>query len=482
MIKSYIRLGICLCVGLLPALVSNAQVAEKWGLRKCVEYALEHNISIRQADVQSRIVALTYEQSKLSQYPSLGLQNSTGYQFGRSIDPSTNEFTNERILFANHSLNVNLDLFNWFSKKNTIAANRLQADAYVEGVEKARNDIALNVANAFLQIVLNSEQTKISDVQVKQSLEQVNMIRKQVDAGALPELNLAEMETQLATDSATLITANSNYALSVLQLKALLNIDADAPFDVELPPVEMIPVEPLSELDPAAVYQLATANMPQQKINDLNLQAAIRNAAAAKGNMFPSLSLFGGFDSRYSNAQRLFPGNFVNTVVPIGFVDVNGTSYVVNTQNEMPTTFTKNTYFRQLNNNFSQAIGLSLNIPIFNGGMARTNWKKAKLNVQSVELQKELDSKTLKQDIYQAHANAVASLQTFNAQRKSVETAQKAYDFAKKRFDVGLLNTIDLITNQNNLFRARINMVSAQADYVFKMKLLEFYRGQGLKL
>ncbi len=482
MIKSPIKLGACLFSFLLTSLFAKAQEPAKWDLRKCVEYALEHNISVRQADVQARIVALTYEQSKLSQYPSIFLQNSSGYQFGRSIDPSTNEFTNERILFANHALNVNLDLFNWFSKKNTIAANRLQAEAYTEGVEKAKNDIALNVANAFLQIVLNAEQIKISDVQVKQSMEQVDIIRKQVTAGALPELNLAEMETQLATDSANLITANSNYILSVLQLKALLNIDADAAFDVAIPPVELIPVEPLAELDPAVVYQLATTNMPQQKINDLNLQAAIKNVAAAKGGMFPSLSLFGGLDSRYSNAQKLFPRNFINSVVPIGFVDVNGTNYIVNTQTEVPTTFTKNTYFRQLNNNFSQGVGLSLNIPIFNGGAARTNWKKAKLNVISVELQKEFDSKTLKQDIYQAHANAVAAMQKFNAQSKSVETAQKAYDFAKKRFDVGLLNTIDLITNQNNLFRAKINMVSAQADYVFKMKLLEFYKGQGLKL
>lgn len=459
-----------------------SQAGEKWDLRECVEYAIKNNISVRQADVQARIVALTYEQSKLSQLPSLSFQTSAGYQFGRSIDPATNEFTNEKILFANHGLNMNLDLFNWFSKKNTIAANRFTAEAYTEGVEKAKNDIALNVANAYLQILLNFEQIKVSDVQVKQSLEQVNTIRKQVEAGALPELNLAEMETQLATDSSNLITAQTNYTLSILQLKALLNIDADTPFDVELPPVELIPVEPLSELDPAVVYHLAITNLPQQKINDLNLQAAIKNVAAARGNMYPSLSLFGGLDSRYSNAQKLFPKNYVNTVIPIGFVDVNGVNYIVNTQTEMPTAFTKNTYFRQLNNNFSQGVGLSLNIPIFNGGMARTNWKKAKLNVEAVELQKELDSKTLKQDIYQAHANAVAALQKFNATRKSVETAQKAYDFARKRFDVGLLNTIDLITNQNNLFRARINLAQAQADFVFKMKLLEFYKGQGLKL
>lgn len=483
MMKRCIKLVFCLftCTVFFGKTVW-AQTAEKWDLRKCVEYAMENNISVRQADVQSRIIALTYEQSKLSQYPSVNLQNSAGPQFGRSIDPSTNQFTNEKILFARHSLNVNLDLFNWFSKKNTIAANRFQAEAYVQGVEKAKNDIALNVANAYLQILLNSEQIKISDVQVKQSVEQLGNVKKQVDAGSLPELNLAEMEAQLANDSSTLITAQANYTLSILQLKALLNIDADKPFDVEIPPVELIPVEPLADLDPAAVYLLATTNLPQQKINELNLQSAIKNVAAAKGTLYPSLSFFGGLDASYSDAQKLLPKNFVNTTVPIGFVEVNGTDYIVNTQRELPTGVTKNTYFRQLNNNFSQSIGLGLNIPIFNGGTARTNWKKAKLNVTNVELQNELDAKTLKQDIYQAHANAVASLQKFNAAGKSVETSQKAYDFAKKRFDVGLLNTIDLITNQNNLFRAKINKVSAQADYVFKMKLLEFYKGQGLKL
>ncbi|MGZ8523202.1 MAG: TolC family protein [Chitinophagaceae bacterium] len=485
MMKLCIKLGFCLFTcAVFPGKAVWSQTAEKWDLRKCVEYAIENNISVRQADVQARLFALTYEQSKLSQYPSINLQNSAGTQFGRSIDPSTNQFTNDKILFANHSLNVNLDLFNWFSKKNTIAANRFQAEAYVQGVEKAKNDIALNVANAYLQILLNSEQIKISDVQVKQSVDQVGNVRKQVDAGSLPELNLAEMEAQLANDSSTLITAQANYTLSILQLKALLNIDADKPFDVEIPPVELIPVESLADLDPAAVYSLATANLPQQKINDLNLQAAMKNVAAAKGNMYPSLSLFGGLDSRYSDAQKLRVNSFVKDFVNIGSVTVGGTPYLVSTleQQTIPTGFSKNTYFRQLSDNFSQSIGLGLNIPIFNGGVARTNWKKAKLNVTNVELQNELDAKTLKQDIYQAHANALASLQKFNAAGKSVETSQKAYDFAKKRFDVGLLNSIDLITNQNNLFRAKINKVSAQADYVFKMKLLEFYKGQGLKL
>lgn len=456
-------------------------MAQKWSLRQCVEYAMDKSISVRQADVQARIDALTLEQSKLARLPSASMQNNGGYQFGRSIDPTSNQFTTAEILFANHSLNIGLDLFNWFSKKNTVIANTYRAEAARAGVEKARSDIALNVANAYLQILLSREQINISEVQVKQSKEQVDNISKQVKEGALPELNLMEMEAQLSNDSATLINAQANYGLSVLQLKALLNIEADVPFEVEEPSVESIPVETLSELEPAAVYELAVKNMPQQKINELNLKAAIKNVSVQKAAMYPSLTLFGGLDTRYSNAERLYASTFTNTFVPIGRTP---TGEIVTTLDErlVPTTFSKNTYFRQINNNFGQSVGLSLNIPIFNAGIARTNWRKAKLNVESVELQKELDGQTLKQDIYQAHLNAVAALQKFQASQKAVATSQKAYEFARKRFDVGLLNSIDLITNQNNFFRARINLLSAQYDYVFKMKLLEFYKGQGLKL
>lgn len=447
MILRYLLVSVCLYISTGPVL---SQQAEKWDLKKCIDYGMEHNISVRQADVQARVTALTWSQSRLGLFPSVNQQNNAGYQFGRSIDPVTNEFTNQRFLFANHSLNANVDLFNWFSKTNTVAANKYAAQAGAAGVDKAKNDIALNIANAYLQILLNAEQVNISKVQVQQSIEQVRVVTIQVNAGALPELNQAELETQLANDSSTLITAQANYTLSILQLQAILNIPADQPFDVEIPPVESIPIDPLSELDPHAVYKLAEVNMPQQQINLLNLKSAKKNVLALKGRLYPALGLFGGLDTRYSN--RGFPGLIIDK------------------------------YPRQISDNFSQSVGVTLNIPIFNGGLARTNWKKAQLNVTNVELQSEQDAQTLKQDIWQSHTNAVAALQKFNASKQGVVSSQKAYDFAKARFDIGLLNSLDLITNQNNLFRAKINLVLAQYDYVFKMKLLEFYKGQGLKL
>ncbi|MEJ0103080.1 MAG: TolC family protein [Bacteroidota bacterium] len=455
---------------------------DKWDLRRLVEYAMQNNISVKRQDIQARLSALTYKQSRLSQFPTAEIQNSGGYQFGRSIDPTSNQFTTQEILFVNHSLNVGVDIFNWFSKKNTVAGNRYQAEAAEAAVEKAKNDIALNVANAYLQVLLNAEQIKISEVQVKQSIDQVNITSKQVNAGALPELNLLELQTQLANDSTTLISAKANYTLSVLQLQALLNIPADAPFDVDIPEIEKIPVETLADLQPENVYKLAIANLPQQKMNNLLLLASQKNVAAAKGALYPTLSAFGGLDTRYSNAERQYIKSYGYSVDSVGYVAIGANQLPVNVGSKIPVTFGKNNYFKQVSNNFGQSVGLGLRIPIFNGGVARTNLEKAKLNVKDIELQKEADAQTIKQDIYQSYTSATAALQKFNSSAKSVESAQRAYDFAKKRYDIGLLNTIDLITNQNNLFRAKINLVSAQYDYVFKMKLLEFYKGQGLKL
>ncbi|WP_346236607.1 TolC family protein [Niabella insulamsoli] len=471
-----------LFVLLLSILTDPSAAQEKWNLKRCVDYAIANNISVKQADVQARFDKLTHDQSVLALYPRINSQHSGGFQFGRSIDPTSNQFTTNQILFANHGLDVGLDLFNWFSKKNTVKANDYLAQASVAKLEKAKNDIALNVANAYLAALLNKEQINVSQVQVDQSREQFDIIKKQVAAGALPELNQAESETQYITDSANLITAQTNYTLSLLQLKALLNLEADAPFDIEAPPVESIPVETLAELDPAIVYQSALENLPQQKINNLTLKATEKNVAVAKAALYPSISLFGGLSSRYSNAQRTIPNSFQTIVVPVGNVDVDGVSYPVTSQITQPLGYDRNTYFRQLSNNFSQNVGLGLNIPIFNGGSARINWQKARLQVENQQLLQEQDTRTLKQDIYQSYTNAVAALQKYNASVIAVASAQKAYDFGKKRFDVGLLQPIDLILNQNNLFRAKINKLSAQYDFVFKMKLLEFYKGLGLKL
>jgi len=477
MISRFSKLFILL---LLSGNYLNSQ--EVWDLRKCVEYALENNITVRQADLQIRFAELDLQQNRLSQYPSANFSSNFGYSSGRNQDPTNFGLITTGYTFNSSSLQTGVDIFNWFSKKNTVAAKTLDLEATKAGMEKAKNDVALNVAVAYLQVLLAREQVTLAKSQVALTISQLQSTRLQVDAGNLPELNAANLESVLAVDSSALVSAEINANKLLLQMKVLLNIDPAKLFEIATPPVNLIPVESLADLQPEAVYNLATVNMPQQKVDDLNVQAALKTVKAARGSMYPTFSLFASLGTSFNNrAKEIKSSALVNA--PIGKVNVSGVDYQVFPNTPFTTyNYGKINYFDQLNQNLRQSIGINISVPIFNGGNLKTAWQRFKLNVQQRELQKEQNRFTLKQDIYNAYNDAVAALQKFHADSKTVETSQKAYDFAIKRYELGLLSTFDLVTTQTNLSKAKIQRLYSQYDYVFKMKLLEFYKGQGLKL
>jgi outer membrane protein len=484
-----IKKVLLLAISFAACRVAGAQ--QKWDLQKCVAYALANNISVRQTDLQSKFSELTYQQSKSSQYPTLSFGNSSSYRLGRSENPSTGVLEDKNFFSQGFQLNTGVSIFNWFSKKNSIEADRLTVEADKAQTKKIQDDIALNVAVAYLQVLLSKEQINIAKVQVSQTKAQLENTRKRVNAGVLPELNAAELEAQLARDSSNLIGNEATVRQSVLQLKALLNLDAAADFDLDTPPVDKIPIESLGELQPDAVYALALANLSQQKVNELRLLSAKKNVDAAKAQLYPTISAFGSLGTNYVHFKSrpfydpVFQGNYnTNSLFR---ANVGGVFYPVDVPifepSTAPTRFIKaDKYGNQLNSNFGQSVGISINVPIFNGRSAQTNWERSKLNVKQLELTKEQDNQKLKQDIYKAYNDATAALQKFNANKKTVETSAKSYDFASKRYNLNLLSTYDLLNSQNNLQRAKIELLVAQYDYVFKMKLLEFYRGQGLKL
>jgi len=456
---------------------------DSWNLKRAVEYALANNISVKQADIQARIADLNLKQSKLMQVPTANISGNAGVNAGRSIDPTTNLFTNTQLFSTGFSLTSAVTIFNFFSVRNNIEGNKLDNEAARANIDKIRNDIALNVATAYLMVLVSEEQENIAKLAVQLTLQNFDNTKKRVETGVLPELNLAELEAQLALDSSNLITASNTVKQNILQLKAILNVDAGERFVVETPPVSKIPVLSLEELQPEYVYAEAVKNLPQQKVNDLRIKAAEKYLTSARGQMYPTFSLFAGLGTNYAN-------NKIPNVlrVPTGTLDttgakanVNGTLYDVVTPgfNNIVTTSTT-PFGTQLSDNFRQNIGIQVNIPLFNNGQARTNWEKSKLNVNSLQLQKDLDLIILKQDIYTAYNDASTAIQKYHAGIKGVQTAEKAYTFAQKRYDVGLLPTIDLLTNQNNLNRARVQLAQAEVDYVFRLKLLEFYKGKGI--
>jgi outer membrane protein len=455
-----------------------------WDLRRCVDFAIKNNIQVRQNKVQEEIADLTLKQSSASRIPNLNFQGSTGGQFGRSIDPATNLFTNNAISFVNTAFNSNVTLFNWFSLKNQVAANRLSAEAARAQTLVIQNDISLNVAASYLQALLSREQMRIAAVQVEQVKEQLAITRKRVEAGSLPELNAAELSAQLARDSATFVAAESQFEINQLNLKALLNLDAAVPFKIAIPQADAIPVDPIATLQPAEVFEMAVTQQPRQQANLLRLEAAQKNSLAAKAAMYPTISAFANIQSAYSSAFETLPkGQNITTIVPTqSFVTVSGSNYNVNTPITRPEGFVNANLWRQLDYNRRQILGVSLNVPIFNGLQAKTQYQRARLNESTLQLQMLADTLQLKQDIYQAYQSAVNALNTFQSRQRSVEAAQYSYDLGAKRYEVGLLPVIELITLQNNLLRARIDEVSSQYDYIFRLKVLEFYKYNTIKL
>lgn len=467
---------------------TSVKAQQKWNLLQCIQYAMDNNLTVKQTALQEKFSELTLKQSKLSQYPNLNFSNSSSFNSGRNQNPTSFSLTTQSYFSDNMQLQTSGDIFNFFSKKNTIAANEWELLAARANTDKLKNDIALTVANFYLQALLATEQVEIAGVQLQQSQAQYDNTRKLVDAGNLPELNAAELEAQVARDSASVISARGNVTAAVLSLKAYMSIDAAQPFEIDTPPVEKIFVEKIADLQPEAVYASALANLPQQKYDDFKLKAATKNAAAVKGMMYPTLGGFGSLSTGYiASRTPIYAQIPTGNTTPTGLITVvNGVAYnVVSpdlTQGNKIGYFKSDAFGTQLSDNFRQSIGLSISVPIFNGGSARTNYEKAKLNIKTLELQKAISNQNTKQDIYTAYNNAIVALEKFNAGKKAVEAAERSYGYAQKRYEVGMLSTFELITNQNNLFTQRLQNTLDQFDYVFKMKVLEFYKGQGLKL
>ena len=465
----------------------NAQ--QKWNLQSCVEYAMKNNYNVSQSEVQAKINALSYKQSKLSQIPSATFGTNSAFNSGSNQDPTTFSRVTENYISAGMQLQSSAEIFNFFSKKYTIASNHWELMANLANVSKIKNDIALSTANAYLQVLLSLQQVKITEIQIQQTQSQLNTTNKMVEAGTLPPLNSTQLEAQLANDSSNYISAKGNASQTILSLKALMNIDASVLFEIEEPSVDSIPLELIADLQPEYVYEQALKNQPQQLSDEYKLKAAQKMKLASKASMYPTVSAFGNLSSSYLYfTPKPIYNKILNGYQSTGLIATDGNGVVYDVQSpdfingDISTYYKSKSFSAQFSDNLRKSIGISISVPLFNGSNAKTMYEKSKLNVQSIEIQKAQNNQKLKQDIYQAYDAAVVALQKYNASNKSVEANTKAYDYAVKRFNIGALSTFDLISTQNNLLRAKLDNTLNHFDYVFKMKVLEFYKGAGLKL
>ncbi len=444
--------GLLVCLFLLLSVGTSQLVAqEAWDLEKCINHAVNNNLQIKLQEISEQLSAYQLSQSKAGMYPSLNGSASYGINFGRSTDPTSNQFVTQRIQTSSFSLNSSVILFSGLTQLNNVQQNKFNLMASHFLTEETRNSVMLNVTAGFLQVLMSRENIKSQEVQISISLEQLDRSQKLVDAGVVPEGNLLNVKAQLANDSLNYINAVNNYDLAVLTLKLLLQVDPSTEIEFAQGDISIEQLLPDLLGGAETVYNTALGNQPQIKRVEFSLKAAEKGLLANKGLHSPTISLGANVRTNYS-------------------------SY------ELPPFVIKDPYFTQINNNLSQTIGVSMNIPIFNGLTTHYSIKNSHLQLERSRYQQQQVKDQLKQDVYKAYTDAKSAAKRYDASGKNVQALETAFSYTQSMFDLGAVNALDYSTAKANLAQAQVTLITAKYDYIFKVKVLDFYQGKPIKL
>lgn len=449
-----------------------------WSIQKCIDYAIEHNIDIKQSSLTIKTNEYNVQQSKLSRYPSVNASASQGVNFGRSINPISNEFINTRTLTNNFRIDASVTLWNGNRLQNTVKRDLQIVDISKLDLKAATNTVSLNIATSYLDVLLNQELLVAAKQQVASTKEQLERTEKLFKAGSVAENEVINLKSTLANDELQVVNSENNLNLAKLRLMQLMNLPSseNPNFQVERIDVENLVAQPHNET-PQQIYDIAKNSQPNIKSAELSVLNQDVSIQIAKAGRFPTLTLNAGLLTRYSDAGRLTPETGEVQNVPIGFVD--GSNQVVlrpiNVTEEKPYTFTQ-----QLNDNLTQFVSLNLSIPIFNGGQVKRNIATSIIQKRQAELTVQNRKNLLRQDIEQAYNNAKAAHNTYDARVKLLQARQLAFEIAQKRFNAGAMNSVDFNIAKIDRDRAQSDMIRAKYDYLFRTEVLNFYMDKPL--
>jgi outer membrane protein len=473
------------------ALASPAAAATgPWSLQRTIDYALEHNIGLRinQLTVQDRAQVL--RQSKAALLPTANLSATQAWQYGTSVNPLTYEFQSQTVRSNNVSGNSQLVLFQGFQLRNTIRRNALDLQASEADVQKARNDLSLNIASYFLQLVLAQELVRANQFYVTRDQEQIARTKLLLQAGSIPESTLLDSQSQLATDELNVTNAQNQANIARLNLLQLLNLDpaANPDFQIEVPALPDPDAEAALSLNTNELFQGAATRQPEIKAADLRVLSAGRSVEVARGAYYPRLVLGGSIFSGFSSARTVTQvGGDSTARRTIFFVQNPATPgapltplNVITYQRNVSTL--PQSYWSQLDQNLGQQVQFALSIPILNGLQVRTNVQRTLINAQQVQLQAEQARLTLRQSIEQAYADARAAQLQYAAATRQVAALNVTQRNAEIRFNNGLLSGTEFNVTKNNLNFAISNQLQAKYTFIFRRKVLDFYEGKPLAL
>jgi outer membrane protein len=465
--------------GFSQASSSGATTKKLWTLKECVDYALTNNLQVRRSEYNVQTAGVNANQAKFALLPTANVQGNSGYNWGRGLDPVSNQFVaSQRNGFTSVGGQSSVTLFNGLRLQSNIKQTARDREASEMDLEKSKNDISLNVVTLFLNVLFYKEQLENAKYQLSSSQQQLDRTRKQVAAGSLPRSNELNLDAQVATNELGVINQENNLNLALLQLQQALQLPASDDFDVETP--DLNPEDLMVDNTRGEIFEMAKAAMPEVKGADLRVESSYYAVRAARGNLYPRLSVNGSINSNYSSASET---RFVSD----GGFSTQQTGMFVQGTNEpvlalQPTGTFQNIYGinDQLKDNIYKSVSLSLTIPLFNNYISRAAVQRSIIQRDLAKISaKEVDN-TLRQNVETAFNNAVAASKTYNSTTKQVQAREEAFRVTKQRYDIGAANYVEYQVAENDLFQAKSDLARAKYDFIFRKKLLDFYQGKPL--
>lgn len=456
------------------ALGFSLAAQQPWSLEKCIQYAMENNIQIKQSVLNTEYNENLLKQSKLGQIPNLSGSMNYTYSWGRVLDQTTYRYTdNQQVNSTSLGLTSYTNLFNGLQVRNTIKQNELNLMASYEDVQKVKNDISLNIAAAYLTIMFNQELVTVTQGQMEITGQQVERSQKMVDAGKVAMGNFLEIQAQYASEELNLVNAENQLYISLLNLQQILDLPYDTAFSVDIPELEDPDDNPLV-IDAAEVYQTAEQIMPEIKSAELNTKSAEKGLSIAKGGRSPQLYLSANYNSGYSDLRQQVVETGAPQQIPLG--ETMSGEPVVSYPQEIPV-YGAYPYFNQMRDNTSAGVGLGLSIPIFNGWNVNTSIANARIMHENAKLDLQSKKLTLYATIQQSYADAMAALKKFKATQKALASMEESFKYTEKKYEVGLVNTVDYNMSKNQLISTQSDLLQAKYDFIFRTKILNFYQG-----
>lgn len=455
--------------------LTHGQQHKKYSLEDCISIALENNLNLKSAKIREKSAQVNYKQSKADLLPSLNGNYNIGVNNGRSIDPFTNDFINQRLTFSSANLSLSTTIFNGFRLLNSLKQQKLNAQAAQLEVDQEKQDLVLSVTLAYLQVLNSRDVLLLNKQRLLATENQLKIQKNMFDEGQSNPADYTDLLGQKSLDETNILSSETALNNAKLSLAQLLNLDANFQIDESAILLDLSKYSLSSD----EVYQDALKSLATFKAREMRLEASKKGVSVARAQYIPEISLFGQLNTNYSSAAELFTETGTRIQETGDFVTINNQNIPVFTERTQFSAQPIN-YFDQLDNNLNSVVGVSLRIPLFNGFRAKNNVSLQKVRVEENLVEMQRTQVQIKNAIQQVHFDMEAAYSRYESFQKQVKAFEKSFDINQVRFNNGVSNFLAYITSKNNLENARVNLSNAKYAYLLRVRVLEYYRGKDL--